>query len=83
MIVITGASGQRGKYRRSGAHPEKAEDLVALGVQVRKADYSQPGTLDSAFAGAEKVAILNSLPVATLLQEFRHTLACVRRNLTE
>lgn len=74
MYVVTGATGQLGRLvieqllTRIPAsqiiaavrNPEKAADLAALGVQVRQADYSQPATLDSAFAGAEKVLLISS-----------------------
>lgn len=74
MYVVTGATGQLGRLvieqllTRVPAsqiiaavrNPEKAADLAALGVQVRQADYSQPTTLDSAFAGAEKVLLISS-----------------------
>ncbi|NVL47808.1 NAD(P)H-binding protein, partial [Pseudomonas syringae pv. actinidiae] len=67
MIVVTGATGQLGRLvieqllaRVPAEHivaavrsPEKAADLSAKGVQVRHAEYSQPSTLDSAFAGAD------------------------------
>ena len=35
--------------------PARAADLAALGVQVRQADYEQPETLQTAFAGAERI----------------------------
>lgn len=74
MYVVTGATGQLGRLvieqllERVPASqiiaavrsPEKAADLAALGVQVRQADYSQPATLDSAFAGAEKILLISS-----------------------
>lgn len=74
MYVVTGATGQLGRLvieqllNRVPAsqiiaavrNPEKAADLAALGVQVRQADYSQAATLDSAFAGAEKVLLISS-----------------------
>jgi len=74
MIVVTGATGQLGrlviKYLTSKVEaseiiaavrtPEKASDLAALGVQVRKADYSRPETLKAAFHGAEKVLLISS-----------------------
>lgn len=65
MIAVTGATGQLGRLvinvllKKVPAHdiiaavrsPDKAKDLMALGVQVRQADYNQPTTLDSAFKG--------------------------------
>ncbi len=68
MIVVTGASGKLGHLvvqqllQKVAASeivaavrtPEKAGDLAALGVQVRRADYTKPETLGAALAGAEK-----------------------------
>jgi len=65
MIVVTGANGQLGrlvikallKTQSAGGivaavrSPEKAADLAALGVQVRRADYNEPATLDAALQG--------------------------------
>jgi NAD(P)H dehydrogenase (quinone) len=77
MLVITGATGQLGRLVieqllevvpaveivAAVRNPAKAADLQALGVQVRHADYSQPATLDSAFAGAEKILLISSSEV--------------------
>ena len=74
MIVITGATGQLGRLvienllksvPASGIvaavrNPAKAADLAARGVVVRQADYTQPASLDAAFAGAEKVLLISS-----------------------
>jgi len=74
MIVITGATGQLGrlviqnllKERPAGElvaavrNPAKAQDLAALGVQVRLADYDRPETLVTAFQGAAKVLLISS-----------------------
>ena len=74
MILVTGATGQLGRLVIQALlksvppaqivaavrSPEKASDLAALGVVVRKADYSQPATLDSAFAGVDKALLISS-----------------------
>ena len=63
MILVTGATGKLGRLAieellekvpasqviAAVRNPEKAADLAARGVQVRKADYSQPETLGPAF----------------------------------
>ncbi|WP_236426582.1 SDR family oxidoreductase [Pseudomonas syringae] len=49
--------------------PEKAADLSALGVQVRQADYAQPSTLDSAFAGADTLLLISSSEVGQRLTQ--------------
>jgi NAD(P)H dehydrogenase (quinone) len=74
MIVVTAATGHLGRLviegllRKLPAHqiaaavrnPEKAKDLAARGVEVRRADYSRPETLGPALAGAEKVLLVSS-----------------------
>lgn len=37
--------------------------MAALGVQVRKADYSQPATLEAAFQGVDKLLLISSSEV--------------------
>ncbi|MDW8844440.1 SDR family oxidoreductase [Erwinia sp. MMLR14_017] len=74
MIAVTGATGQLGRLvidallKRVPAaeiiaavrSPEKASDLAGLGVQVRKADYSDAESLVSAFSGVDKVLLISS-----------------------
>ncbi|MBK4786093.1 MAG: SDR family oxidoreductase [Pantoea sp. Pent] len=77
MIAITGATGQLGRLVINALlkkvpaseiiavvrSPEKAQDLEALGVALRTADYNQPQTLHSAFAGVQKVLLISSSEV--------------------
>ncbi|CNI25128.1 NmrA family transcriptional regulator [Yersinia frederiksenii] len=77
MIAVTGATGQLGRLVINALlkkvpaseiiaavrHPEKASDLAALGLQVCKADYSQPTTLDAAFQGVDKLLLISSSEV--------------------
>ena len=77
MIAITGATGQLGQLviaeliRAVPAaqivaavrDPAKAADLAALGIQVRRADYNDPATLEAAFAGVEKLLLISSREV--------------------
>lgn len=77
MIAVTGATGQLGRLvidallKKVPAseiiaavrNPDKASDLAALGLQVRKADYSQPATLDAAFQGVDKLLLISSSEV--------------------
>jgi len=74
MIVITGASGQLGRLvieellkttpasqiAAAVRTPDRVQDLAALGVQVRQADYNQPNSLEGAFQGADKVLLISS-----------------------
>lgn len=93
MIVITGASGQLGRLviqslltkvpasRIVAAvrNPEKASDLTALGVQIRRADYTDSASLDAAFQGAEKVLLISSSEVGQRLAQHRNAIDAARR----
>ena len=93
MIVITGASGQLGRLviaellKKIPASnivaavrsPEKAADLAALGVQVREADYSRPDTLNSAFAGAEKVLLISSSELGQRVTQHKAVIDAAKR----
>jgi len=75
MIAITGANGNLGRLviksllERLPADqiiaavrsPEKADELVALGLSVREADYTRPETLRSAFYGVEKLLLISAV----------------------
>lgn len=77
MIAITGATGQLGRLVINALlkkvpaseiiavvrSPEKTQDLQALGVALRTADYNQPQTLQGAFAGVQKVLLISSSEV--------------------
>lgn len=74
MYAITGASGQLGRLTieklltsvppsqivAAVRNPEAVKDLAARGIQVRHADYDQPDTLPSAFAGVTKLLLISS-----------------------
>ncbi|AFZ57496.1 SDR family oxidoreductase [Anabaena cylindrica FACHB-243] len=91
MIVITAASGQLGRLvlqellKSVPAHelvaavrnPEKVSDFASLGVQVRQIDYTQPQTLDMAFAGAEKVLLISSSEIGSRVPQHTNVInAC-------
>ena len=73
MYVVTGATGQLGRLVVAELadkvppdqivavvrDPAKAEDLAALGVTIRQADYNDPQTLGPALAGATKVLLIS------------------------
>ena len=96
MIVITGATGQLGrlvianllKTTPSGQivaavrDPAKAADLLALGVHVRQADYNDPASLDTAFAGATKVLLISSNDLGNRSVQHRNVIdAAVRASV--
>jgi NAD(P)H dehydrogenase (quinone) len=73
MIVVTGATGKLGRHVIAGLlekvpaaeivaavrNRQKAEDLAALGIQVREADYTKPETWAAALAGANKALLIS------------------------
>lgn len=93
MIVVTGASGQLGRLvidsllTRIPAdqivaavrNPERVADLAALGVQVRQADYNQPATLVSAFAGADKVLLISSSEIGQRVAQHAAVIAAAQQ----
>lgn len=93
MIVITGANGQLGRLviqsllkKLPAAEivaavrsPEKAQDIAALGVQVRQADYNQPATLASAFKGADKVLLISSSEVGSRAAQHQAVINAVKQ----
>jgi NAD(P)H dehydrogenase (quinone) len=93
MIVVTGASGQLGRLVIENLlqtvpageivaavrSPAKVADLAARGVQVREADYNRPETLDSAFAGADKLLLISSSEVGSRLPQHRAVIDAAKR----
>lgn len=94
MIVVTGATGQLGRLvienllKTHAANtivaavrePAKAADLAARGVQVRHADYTQPDSLDTAFAGAEKVLLISSSALGQRVAQHRAVIEAAIRS---
>ena len=93
MILVTGATGKLGRLvlekllEKVPANqviaavrsPEKAAELRARGVQVRKADYSQPQTLGAAFAGVEKVLLISSNEVGQRAAQHQAVVEAARK----
>lgn len=93
MIAITGATGQLGRLVIQSLlktipaaqivaavrSPEKAQDLAALGVQVRKADYTQPDTLDAAFQGVDKLLLISSSEVGQRMAQHKAVIDAAKR----
>jgi NAD(P)H dehydrogenase (quinone) len=92
-IVVTGATGQLGRLVLAALlkqvpaaqlvaavrSPEKAQDLAALGIQVRKADYDQPETLVEAFRGAAKVLLISSNEIGQRFAQHRAAVDAARK----
>ena len=74
LLIVTGSTGHLGglTVRALVTHhpaecivattrvPEQADELRALGVQVRWADYEKPESLAEAFVGADKILVISS-----------------------
>lgn len=97
MYVVTGATGQLGRLVierllkivpasqvvAAVRSPEKAADLIALGVHVRHADYSRPETLDSAFKGAEKLLLISSSEVGQRARQHQAVIDAAKRGAVQ
>ena len=73
-LLVTGATGKFGtkvveallkivpanQLAVSVRNPEKAKELHSRGVEVRQGDFDHPETLDSAFAGIERLLIVSA-----------------------
>ncbi|EJL88369.1 putative nucleoside-diphosphate sugar epimerase [Herbaspirillum sp. CF444] len=93
MIVVTGATGQLGRLVIAALlktvpagqivaavrSPEKAGDLAALGVQVRRADYTDAASLDVAFQGAKKILLISSNEIGARLAQHRAVVDAAKR----
>src|SRR5580692_2818136 len=73
QLLVTGANGNLGKaavaeLRRLGARkviaatrtPGKLQELVALGVEERQADFDRPEILQAAFRGVERLLLIST-----------------------
>jgi NAD(P)H dehydrogenase (quinone) len=79
MIIVTGANGAfgraaatrliervpRGELILTSRTPEKLADFAARGAQVRFADFDDPASLRTAFAGGEKMLLISTARVGT------------------
>lgn len=92
-LLVTGASGNLGRLviqellKTVEAHriiattrqPEKLKDLATLGIEVRKADFDQPETLESAFAGANNVLIISTDAVGSRVKGHQAAIAAAKK----
>ncbi len=93
-ILVTAASGHLGRLvvdallRRGVApseivatarKPEVVTDLAELGVEVRRAVYDEPASLDVAFAGADRLLFVSGSEVGARIPQHRNVVdAAVR-----
>ena len=93
MIAITGATGQLGRLViqtllksvpageivAAVRNPQKANDLAALDIQVRHADYDQADTLVKAFQGADKLLLISASEIGRRLPQHRAAIDAAKK----
>ncbi|MHA6764133.1 SDR family oxidoreductase [Streptacidiphilus sp. PAMC 29251] len=84
-ILVTAATGQLGRLVVDSLlekvpadqiavavrSPEKAADLAALGVDVRRADYAEPETLKAALAGVDRLLLVSGTDMGARVGQHR------------
>jgi NAD(P)H dehydrogenase (quinone) len=93
-IVITGASGHLGRLVidqllaaatppehivATGRDIDKLADLAQLGVTTRRADFSDPSTLDDAFVGADTLLLVSTTTVGERFDNARTAIDAATR----
>lgn len=92
-FLVTGASGQLGRLvvaelaRRAGASavaaivrdPARSASLFPEGVVVRKGDYEQPGSLETAFAGGGRLLLISSNALGARVAQHRNAIEAAKR----
>ena len=85
-IIVTGASGQFGRAAAeqliklvppaelilTTRRPEQLADLAAAGAQVRFADFDDPASLATAFAGGDRMLLISTARAGSRLQQHRN-----------
>jgi NAD(P)H dehydrogenase (quinone) len=87
-LLVTGAAGQLGRLVldnlleanagpiiATSRDPAKLSDYAKRGVDVRKADFKDPSTLEAAFQGAERLLLISTgdlFPEGARLQQHRN-----------
>lgn len=93
-VLVTGASGHLGRRTvlalldrgvpanevvATARDLEAITDLADLSVQVRRADYDDPASLDSAFAGVDRILLVSSNAVGGRLSQHRNVIEAAGR----
>ena len=89
MLALTGATGHLGRLVLEALlhkgiapaqivaavrAPEQAAEFAARGVQVREADYDQPGTLCPALEGVDRLLFISSSEAGRRIPQHRHVI---------
>lgn len=93
MIAVTGATGHLGRLvieellgRGIAANrivalarsPERAADLAGRGVEVRRADYTEPETWTPALMGVKQLLLISASEIGQRTAQHRNVLAAAR-----
>lgn len=93
-LLVTGAGGHLGRLVveallergtpagdvvATARTPESLADLAARGVQVRRADYDDPASLDAAFAGVERLLLVSGSEVGRRVPQHRNVIEAAGR----
>jgi NAD(P)H dehydrogenase (quinone) len=93
-LLVTGASGHLGRLvveslldRGTSASdivatarkPETLADLAERGVEVRRADYDDPSSLDAAFAGVDRLLLVSSSEVGQRVAQHANVIQAAKR----
>jgi NAD(P)H dehydrogenase (quinone) len=87
-IIVTGASGQFGRAAAeqliklvppgelvlTTRKPEQLADLAAAGAQVRFANFDDPASLKTAFAGGDKMLLISTARVGTRVGQHKNAI---------
>lgn len=93
MLAVTGATGNLGRLViehlldegvepsnivAAVRSPKKAADFADRGVEVRKADYTLPDTLESAFEGVDRLLLISSNEVGRRVDHHRNVVEAAK-----
>ncbi|GAA4372218.1 SDR family oxidoreductase [Nocardioides caricicola] len=93
-VLVTGASGHLGRLTvlalldrgvpaadvvATARDLDAVTDLADRGVQVRRADYDDPASLDAAFAGVDRLLLVSSNAVGARVTQHRNVIEAAAR----
>ena len=93
-LLVTGASGHLGRLVveallergtpaadivATARTPESVSDLAERGIEVRRADYDDPASLDAAFAGVDRLLFVSGSAVGARITQHANVIDAARR----
>ncbi len=93
-IAVTGASGQLGRLVLAELAriaptaqivglvrtPSVASDLMQLGIELKRADYTDSASLDAALAGVDKLLLISSSEIGQRVAQHRNVIDAAKRS---